>query len=201
MPTSTYHHGNLRAALIQAARELLADGRDSDPSLREVARKAGVSHAAPYRHFASFEELREEVAAAVMRDLATSIRAAAKKSGDDPEKALRAAAAAYVRYQLTHPGEAKQFIERNYADVPPDSPALAAGTDALTALGEILHGGQQAGVFVDAEIDVLVKTCWALVHGLHMFVTMGKLERVSPNKASQLIEPYLDLLLSGISKS
>lgn len=201
MPASTYHHGNLRAALIQAARELLADGRDSDPSLREVARKAGVSHAAPYRHFANFEDLREEVAAEVMRDLAAAIRTSARKAGDDPEKALRAATTAYVRYQLTHPGEAKQFIERNYADVPADSPALAAGTDALVALGEILHNGQQAGVFVDADIELLVRTCWALVHGLHMFITMGKLERVSPNKAGQLVEPYLDLLLTGIRKA
>ncbi|WP_163573387.1 TetR-like C-terminal domain-containing protein [Fodinicola feengrottensis] len=112
--------------------------------------------------------------------------------------ALRAAATAYLRYQLSHPGEAKQFIERNHADIPADSPALAAGEDALVALGEILYRGQQSGVFVDTDIELLVKTCWALVHGVHMFVTIGKYERVSPAKASQLVDPHLDLLLSGI---
>jgi AcrR family transcriptional regulator len=201
MSSPTYHHGNLRPALIQAARELLADGRGSDPSLREVARKAGVSHAAPYRHFDNFADLREEVGAAVMRDLAAAIRAAARRAGDDPEKALKAAATAYFRYQLSHPGEARQFIERNHADIPADSPALAAGEDALVALGEILYRGQQAGVFVDADIELLVKTCWALVHGVHMFVTIGKYERVTPAKASQLVEPHLDLLLSGIRRA
>ncbi|GAA1694959.1 hypothetical protein GCM10009765_50250 [Fodinicola feengrottensis] len=198
MAPEGYHHGNLRPALVQAARELLADGRDSDPSLREVARRAGVSHAAPYRHFGNFAALREEVAAAVMRDLAAAIRSAGRRAGDHPEMALRAAATAYLRYQLSHPGEAKQFIERNHADIPADSPALAAGEDALVALGEILYRGQQSGVFVDTDIELLVKTCWALVHGVHMFVTIGKYERVSPAKASQLVDPHLDLLLSGI---
>jgi hypothetical protein len=103
-----------------------------------------------------------------------------------------------VRYQLSHPGEARQFIERNHADIPADSPALAAGEDCLVALAEILYRGQQAGVFVNADIEQLVKTCWALVHGVHMFVTIGKFENASPAKASQLVDPHVDLLLSGI---
>ena len=74
----SYHHGDLAAALVQSAIELLSEDSSAELSLRAVARRAGVSPAAPYRHFADREALVSSVAAVGYRELTTRLKAASE---------------------------------------------------------------------------------------------------------------------------
>src|ERR671918_1668329 len=100
-----YHHGDLRQALIRAARELLADAPGEEISLRQIAKRAGVSHAAPYRHFDSVAALLDAVAAQILTDLADRLRSTVRQARHGTTDngsgatmpALHAAASVYVR--------------------------------------------------------------------------------------------------------
>ena len=93
-----YHHGDLRAALIEASFGLLAEGGLRGFSVAAVARRLKVSSAAPYRHFPDRDHLLSAVSAAAARDLRAAIAEAADAAGADPAGRLAAAAGAYVRY-------------------------------------------------------------------------------------------------------
>ncbi|MEU7908841.1 TetR/AcrR family transcriptional regulator [Actinoplanes sp. NPDC049118] len=94
----SYHHGDLRAALIETSFTLLAEHGLERFSVAAVARRLGVSSAAPYRHFPDRSHLLGAVSAAAARDLRAEIVAAADAAGLDPADRLAAAAGAYVRY-------------------------------------------------------------------------------------------------------
>src|SRR3982074_3363797 len=100
-PKAAYHHGDLRAALVRAAIELLEESGETELSLRAVARRAGVSPAAPYRHYADRESLISAVAAVGYRELAQRL-AAAHPSPSTPEQ-LASVAIAYVQFALERP--------------------------------------------------------------------------------------------------
>src|ERR1700752_2402345 len=100
-PETTYHHGNLRPALVRAAMELLDEGGETALSLRAVARRAGVSAAAPYRHYADREALVSAVAAVGYGELAQRL-AAAHPAPATPEQ-LASVAVAYVQFALDNP--------------------------------------------------------------------------------------------------
>jgi AcrR family transcriptional regulator len=96
----SYHHGNLRGALVEGALDLLAAGGLNGFSVAAAARHVGVSSAAPYRHFPDRESLLAAVAAAAARQLTELVRAAAERAGDDPVERLAATAGAYARFVI-----------------------------------------------------------------------------------------------------
>src|SRR6266568_6973196 len=98
---ATYHHGHLRAGLVRAAMEVLEERGEATLSLRAVAGRAGVSAAAPYRHYADREALVSAVAAVGYRELAERL-AAAHPSPSTPEQ-LASVAIAYVQFALERP--------------------------------------------------------------------------------------------------
>lgn len=93
-----YHHGDLRAALIRTSFELLSETGLAGFSVARVARRLGVSTAAPYRHFPDRDHLLSAVAATAARELADEIRAAVAAAGPDPIDRFAASAAAYVLF-------------------------------------------------------------------------------------------------------
>ena len=99
-----YHHGDLRASLLQAAARWLDEQGPETLTLRELARAAGVSHAAPYHHFASRDELLAGVAELAFDRLADALSAAAAAS-TDAASALQDIGEAYVRAALAHPAQ------------------------------------------------------------------------------------------------
>ena len=96
-----YHHGDLRAALVEAGTALVAEGGLPALSVAEAARRTGASAAAPYRHFPCRQDFVVAVAAKAASDLDAAMRQAADAAGEDPVEAIAAAAAAYVRFAAT----------------------------------------------------------------------------------------------------
>ena len=147
---STYHHRDLRAALLETARTMLESEGPGALSLRELARRAGVSHNAPYRHFVDREALLAALAAEGFRLLGEALDAA---SG-------RAMGEAYVRFALEHPqlfrlmfgGHLRFSRHRSLAE---------AAAKPYEALLEAFRGGPQV-----ADPEKAAAAAWSLVHGL-----------------------------------
>ncbi|MEU5796894.1 TetR/AcrR family transcriptional regulator [Streptomyces sp. NPDC047813] len=190
--SGTYHHGDLRAACLRAARDLLEEDGSAGLSLRAVARRAGVSAAAPYRHFADREALVSAVAAQGYRELAGHL-AAAHPSPATPGE-LAAVAVAYVRFALDRPA----LFRVMFAE--PCDPGSEERVGATSALAEYVQGIVR-GVFPGADPDVLATTVWALVHGLAFLYLDGKLDASTPEAVADRVGAAVRALFTAQAKS
>src|SRR6202165_648886 len=163
---ATYHHGDLRAACLSAALELLEEGGATALSLRAVARRAGVSPAAPYRHYADREALISAVAAVGYGELAERL-AAAHLAPSTPDQ-LASVAVAYVQFALERPALFRiMFGEPCDRDNNERVAATAAVSQYVRAIVE--------RTFPQADAEALATAIWALVHGLAFLDLVGQL--------------------------
>jgi AcrR family transcriptional regulator len=171
-----YHHGDLRRSLIEAALDLVTQEQDWTFSLREVARRAGVSHNAPYNHFSDKQDLLLAVAAAGFERLRDNMRAAAGRIAA-PEKALLASGRAYLQVALDNPALYRLMFGPALAKSKGARPAAAraAGNDAKSVLAEIILRGARSGAFAISPDDPkdqakVIFFVWSVVHGLTMLL-------------------------------
>ncbi len=161
----SYHHGDLRPAILEAAVALIAEGGVENLSLRECARRAGVSHAAPYRHFASKAELVWAIAAEGFEKLAASGRAAIEGL-TDPDARIDAYGAAYVRFAFEHPVHHRVMFTT--ALEPPEG--TTEGSDGAFQL--LVETASRASPGVRPDLAALAS--WSLPHGLSMLILDGR---------------------------
>lgn len=161
-----YHHGNLRAVLLTTAEDMLERDGMVALSLRAVAKQAGVSHAAPYRHFANKQALLEALAAGGFEALERAIDDAAAKHPGDPRQQLIETGAAYVREAVARPQRAQLMFGGSLGFEAARGPARTA-FDALT---NVVRRGQKAGLFEPAPTRELVLSVWSAAHGLAMLI-------------------------------
>lgn len=152
-----YHHGDLRNALLEAARGLLEEKSLAELSLRAVARRAGVSHAAPYRHFPNHESLLVELAVEGFATLRSELGAAGRVNGPLSDR-IAAIGAAYMRFVAQRPAQARLMFGPQLPNRD-RFPALAAAADAI---------GEDIGAALDDQ--ALGIAMWAAVHGLAMLI-------------------------------
>jgi AcrR family transcriptional regulator len=157
MSRDTYHHGDLKAVILAKAATLVAERGADGISLRELAREAGVSHAAPAHHFTDRRGLFTALAAQGWRMLADALTGARPDFLD--------AALAYVRFALDHPGHYAVMFDRSLVD--PDDPELiaavgAAGTELAQGVGTL----DDARAKGDPQAAALA--AWSLVHGFSL---------------------------------
>ena len=160
-PDRGYHHGDLRAALITASFDQLAEAGLRRFSVAAVARRLGVSSAAPYRHFPDRDHLLSAVSAAAARDLRSAITAAADAVGTDPAARLAAAAGAYVRYVVSTGAGFHVIFAAELYDLADD--ARREQTRALITTLLDLATATAAGSFQEAML--LVEATVAVAHG------------------------------------
>ena len=161
--SDTYHHGDLPNTLRRVAAELLAEEDVAGFSLREVARRAGVSHTAPAHHFGDAAGLLTAVATDGFEELtARTIEAAA--GVDDPVEALVRVGRAYVRVATDHPGHCAGMFRKDM--LRPDDPADQASSSA--AFGVLSGAVQRVADERSPDLDVFgaAQLCWATMHGL-----------------------------------
>src|SRR6478609_7220955 len=168
---SGYHHGNLQAALEDAALDLLETTSAAKISLREVARRAGVSHNAPYHHFGDLAAQEEAVAAA-----------------DGTVAKVRALGLAYVSYASAHPQAFALVFDPDYCAAGSPSaemaPLIARNEELLGSLvGQLVQEPGYSG----RDPMALSAALWSTVHGMAQLITLGHL----PVEAAQ---PALDAL-------
>lgn len=175
-----YHHGDLRRSLIEAALQLVREQRESF-SLREVAKRAGVSHNAPYFHFADKRDLLIAVAVLGHETLAARIAEAAA-SRLEAKNALIASGCAYIQFGLENPGHYRLMFSAALNGPEGRPKALVdAGAATRARLEEILRRGTRSGVFSSSllrtvEMKTAVLTAWSTVHGFTMLAIDGLAE-------------------------
>ncbi|MCR6032060.1 TetR family transcriptional regulator [Nocardioides sp. zg-579] len=181
--SSGYHHGDLRRALLDAGTELLEEQAPARVSLREVARRAGVSHAAPYHHFGDRGGLLKAIGDACMADfLARQEGAAAAES--DPAERLVAVGEAYVSFAAERPHAFALVFDPELC--PPQDPGPERGP--LIARNEALLAECVAAWLADRgraaeDLEALGTAFWGTVHGLATLVGERQLERAQVGPA------------------
>jgi AcrR family transcriptional regulator len=202
MTGKAYHHGNLRPALLDAARRLLRTEGAAGLSLRSVARAAGVSHTAPYRHFADKQALLAALAETGFARLRDGLRAAAARFPGDPRRQLVEAAAVYVRLATEDPELTHLMFGGVLPDDAADEDQRQTAREAYQGLVAIIEQGVRDGVFVQHPPLELAATAWSLVHGLAMLLTTGRLGTTAATRAKPetLARRMAEHLIAGIAR-
>jgi AcrR family transcriptional regulator len=190
-----YHHGALREALLRATEAVLLEHGVEAFSLRECARRAGVSHGAPAHHFGDARGLLTAFAAAGFERMALRMQQYAREAGNRPEQRLAAVGRAYIDFALDHPAHFRLMFRSDRLDT--EDPALKqAGAAAAQALAWSLAAAlEHRGI----DTDALQERCllaWSAVHGLAMLVLDADLSAfgVAGHKASSARQAAAQLL-------
>ena len=202
---TAYHHGDLRSALLQASLALIDEAGIGALSLREVARKAGVSHNAPYHHFKD----RGSLLAALVEDGFARLAGemvAARAAAPDARARLEACGLAYIRFALASPARFKLKFRPELTG--PDAAAGVAesSTPALDTLTAAIVEAQAGGLAPAGDPKPLVLTCWAAVHGVASLLLDGPLARAqrafatSPDKLTAVVPATLTALLTAAAR-
>ena len=171
-----YHHGNLRAALLESAERTLSQSGASELSLRELARQVGVSHAAPRRHFADKQALLDALAEDGFERLGESLRNAMTAAGDEFDARLLAFAHAYVHFATRHAALLELMFSVKHRPGAADS--LRASADrAFEAPLALITEGQAKGEVVAGEPERVATVAWAALQGLAAMVNSQMLDR------------------------
>jgi AcrR family transcriptional regulator len=189
-----YHHGDLKRALLETAEHMLQEDRHWQFTLREVARRAGVSHMAPYNHFQDKNALMAELAMVGFDRLREALTAARPRKPRAFGEEFFDLGRAYVRFGEAHPNLYRLMFSQ---DVGRDMHLNARALGAFGVLLELLERGQKEGVLRRRRLQSHGAACWAEVHGITMLVIDGLFiaEKVGQNA----IEEALTTLFEGLA--
>lgn len=184
-PKRPYHHGDLRNALLDAARAILEEESLGALSLRAVARRAGVSHAAPYRHFPNHEALLVELASEGFAELRAEIAEAVTAHAEKADR-ISNVGAAYMRFVARRPALARLMF----------GPQLP-NREAFPSLAESADGiGDEVGKALgDSTLGLAV---WAAVHGLAMLVLENVIDLGQRRSGLDVLPSRAEILLRSL---
>src|SRR5207237_9381160 len=170
-----YHHGNLRQALIDAALELIEERGVSALTLREVARRVGVTHAAPQRHFEDRAALLAAVAEQGFRGLRARVeQVLSAASARDPAARLNALGVAYVEFAVQNPAHFRVMFSAEMVDKSRHPSLQAASRRIHDFLVQSIEEGQEQGFIVEGDPLELAFAAWSLVHGCAVLLIDGR---------------------------
>ena len=205
-PRDSYHHGDLRNALTDAAVFLARAGGPTAVVLREVTRQVGVTAAAAYRHFGTRDELLEAVkdrALAVLADSVVAALATVPVEGDPAELAvarLRAAGLGYLDFAMTEAGLFTMAFclspEPGVDDPEPDFPE----SEAYIMLGSLLDDLVTVGRMDPATRPGAEVAAWSTVHGLAVLLLQGPLQHLPEAERRAGIDRTIDVLIAGLTR-
>lgn len=193
----TYHHGDLKNALIKAGVDILAKDGVSGLSLRKVALKAGVSHSAPYSHFTDKQALIAAISTEGFCQLYERVSAVAEEHKNRPEKQLIEVAWAYVQFAVDDPDRFKVMFsgvlekEKEYPEF------VAASQRNFQLVKMIVEANQAAGVLRSGASDLAALSAWGGVHGLVMLMLEGQVSHTILEQKSlrELVEFQLTQII------
>lgn len=175
MAEYTYHHGDLKNALIQAGVEILAEEGLGALSLRKVAKQAGVSHAAPYSHFTDKQALIAAISTEGFKQLFVQIEEILNSFRETPKNLLIETAWAYVQFALNEPDRFKLMFssvlekEKDYPDF------VEFSQRNFNQIVEVVILCQNADILRPGPADLTAVSIWSTVHGLVMLLLEGQI--------------------------
>lgn len=196
MDPRTYHHGHLRAALIEAGVELIREVGAEAFTLREVARRSNVSHAAPYRHFRDKEDLTAAIAEEGFTMLGKEMGRAARSEGEPRERLVRGGRA-YIAFALKRPEHFRVMFATDL-DARRHPEARKAADAAFAGLVALVVACQEAKQLRAGHTLTLARVCWSQVHGI---ATLGIGRQFAFKTQAEVLafaEEALEALLDGL---
>jgi AcrR family transcriptional regulator len=203
---TTYRHGDLRRALLDAGIQLARDGGPDAVVLREATRQAGVVPNAAYRHFTSRQELLQAVRAAALSALAVAMEtelarlSRGKRPADFARASLQAVGAGYLRFAQAEPGlfhTAFSVPDEVEDDVDP-AKAGHSGLNPFQLLSAALDRLVEAGALPPERRPGAEYLAWSAVHGLALLVIDGPLRSATPAQLDAIGQRLLDMVEKGL---
>lgn len=195
-PDRPYHHGDLRRTLLDTAMAMLDEEAGWRFTLRELARRAGVSHAAPYKHFADKGALLAEMAMIGFDRLRASLEAVASMEQVPSQDAFLVIGRTYVAFGMANPA----LYRLMFAAQEPEGVHLSARAQAAFAvLVRFLEHGQAAGALRKRPLQAQAAASWAQAHGLTMLSIDGLL--ATEKVGADAIDAALLTLFEGLRAS
>lgn len=175
---TTYHHGELRQALIAAARLLIAERGGNDFSLSDACRRAGVSTAAPYRHFADKTEIVTEVVAMGFADMAGQFRSAAGSHPPGARARIIALGEVYLGFAIREPALFRMMFSQKPNLAEDDTASVQGKACFAYIMQEVMDHCAQNGV--EGNAQMIAVQLWTLVHGAASLTIDGDYAKVAP---------------------
>ncbi|MDI1266833.1 MAG: TetR/AcrR family transcriptional regulator [bacterium] len=198
-----YHHGDLRRVLIDAALQLVGEGGAEAVSVREAARRAGVSPGAPFRHFPSRDALLQAVAEEAQRRFRAEIEAAlADAPGSDPLGRFRCLGMAYLRWAMRNPTHFEIISSRKFFDHDGSAGVSRDNRELIELTERTLADAFAAGQLRSGDLKRVQIAGRALVYGFARMNIDGHFPRwgVAGAEAEKTAAGILDLFIEGIAK-
>lgn len=192
-----YHHGDLKNALIKAGVEILAKDGVSGLSLRKVAMKAGVSHAAPYAHFEDKQALIAAISTEGFRQLYERVNVVAEEYKSQPSNQLIEVAWAYVQFAMDDPDRFKVMFsgvlekEKEYPEF------VAESQRNFQLVKKIVEANQASGMLRGGSSDLAALSAWGIIHGFAMLMLEGQISHTILEQKSlrELVEFQLKQIM------
>ena len=193
----TYHHGDLKNALIKAGVDILAKDGVSGLSMRKVASKAGVSHAAPYAHFANKQALIAAISTEGFRQLFERVSAVAEGYKTKPSRQLVEVGWAYVQFALDDRDRFKVMFsgvlekEKEYPEF------VAESQRNFQLVKKVVEANQASGVLRSGPSDLVALSAWGIIHGFIMLLLEGQISHTVLEQKSlrELVEFQLEQIM------
>jgi AcrR family transcriptional regulator len=194
-----YHHGELRQALIDAARALVREKGSDGFSLSDACRKAGVSTAAPYRHFADKHEILDEVVAQGFADLTLGMQAAATVLPAGASARILGMGHAYLSFAIAEPALFRMMFGQK-PDAEPDHLVVVRGKDCFGfVVQEVMS--YCAANHVEGDAMLIALQLWTLVHGATSLTIDGDYAKISDQiEVGQILSDASDRLLFSLAR-
>jgi len=193
-----YHHGDLRRALIAAGIELLREGGAAELDLRKVARKVGVSNAAPYRHFEDKRALLAAIAEEGFVQLTDRLQKATvnELSDEASDAQLVVLAYAYVNFALNEPALMREMFSGLTIDRLAYPSLHAASKEAFDVLLRLVEREQARGTFIQDDPVKLALVAWSMFHGLAMLLMENQMLMLGSDAAA--IDDIIRRCITGL---
>lgn len=185
MPASAYHHGNLKQALIAAGLEILSEQGLEGLSLRNVARRVGVSHAAPYNHFPDKQSLLAAISTAGHEQLYQTLSETFEKCRHSSPEVMLEIAWSYVQFALADPGRFQLMFSGALEEEGAHPEYVEISRKNIALLEEIIGFCQTEGQLAKGKVEILAVRLWSLVHGFAFLM----LENQFPGEYTQDQDP------------
>jgi AcrR family transcriptional regulator len=194
-----YHHGDLRNALVREGRALLEERGAAELSLRETARRAGVSEAAPSRHFEGKDGLLAAIAAEGFRELAAQREVIAAAPTSTLDKA-RDMMVSYVRYAQANKGMFNLMVGPRIFDSWRFDDFMQASTSSFDIFSDTVVQLARESGWPPSQLELVAHGAWALEHGLATLILADRAPRQDRElDLDEMIDFSIDLLLSGVT--
>jgi len=198
---SSYHHGNLRSALLEIAEQQLQDVGVESLSLRALARSLGVSQTAPYRHFEDKKQLLVALATKGYRELFNLLTDASNAKAPNPEAQMRALAHSYINFSRVNPELFKLMFGPSLEPMDVETKLRAVTRETFHLVRSIMEAGINNNDFRDCDVDYLSNSAWSSIYGLAILAIDSPELFERHIELRKQVDFGVDILIAGLRPS